>query len=189
MLYPSTPAPSYPVSITARWHNLVSQFDSGKEQRRQKQIQDLYDVVLQYNKLTLTSVGVLWDFYQSCKGTLESFYFYDLTENRRTWVEVYIGIADGITTIYDIPGKNTSSQSIYLDGSLQGSGYTILTGGGTESADRVQFTTAPASGAIITTSFTGDLRIKCRFKEDELTYKNFVYRLFETGLELYGLPV
>jgi len=69
-----------------------------------------------------------------------------------------------------------------------GSGYTILTGGGEESADRVQFDTAPASGVIITATFTGDLRIKCRFKEDKLTRSNFIYRLFRTGVELYGLP-
>ena len=188
MEYPSTPKPCYPIDITPRWQTVVSPFDSGKEQRRSKQVQDLYDVVLTYDKLSLADFDTLWNFYQSCKGKYQTFYYYDQEENRRTWTEVYCGLGDGSTTIFDLPGKNTSGQSVFFNGALQGSGYTILTGGGAESSDRIEFTSAPLAGIIITASFTGDLRIKCRFKEDKLTRRNFIYRLYTTGIELYGLP-
>lgn len=188
MEYPSTPVPSYSVSITARWKTLITPFDSGKEQRRQKQIQNIYDATLLYNRLALSDIGILWDFYQSCKGSLYAFYYYDLEENRRTWKDEYVAVGDGTTLIFDLSGKNTSAQLIYFNGALQGGGYSILTGGGSESADRVSFTTAPPAGTIITATFNGDLRIYCRFEEDKLSRENFLYRLFKAGLKLHGLP-
>lgn len=189
MQFPTTPAPSYNIDIIARWNTKKSQYDSGKEQRRSKQVQDLYDVKLKFSRVTLANMVILWNFYQSCKGAAEEFYIYDLAENRAALTGLYVGLTDGTTAIFDLPGKNTSSQSIYLDGVLQGGGYTILTGGGTESADRVSFTVAPGAGKIITADFTGDLRIKCRFKDDAMTRSNFAYQLFTTGIELVGLPV
>jgi hypothetical protein len=189
MQYPATPNPSYSIMLIAKWKTVVSQMDSGIEQRRQKQVQDLYDATLTYTRLTLVDMGTLWDFYQSCRGSLISFYLYDLEANRRIWQMVYAGIGDAATLIFDLPGKNTSEQSIYLNGALQGGGYTILTGGGNESSDRVEFTYAPPAGTIITATFMGDFRIKCRFKDDSLTRENFFYILFKTGLDLVGLPV
>jgi hypothetical protein len=186
MLFPDTINPSYSVDITARWKNTITGFDGGNEQRRQKQIQDLYDVTLKYNLMDLTALGVLWDFYQECRGTLYNFYFYDQVANRRTWKKCYVGIGDATALLYDLPGKSTSGQSIYFNGALQSSGITYLTGGGNESSDRVQFAAAPPVNTIITATFTGDLRIKCRFEKDELTRENFAYRLFRTGLKLIG---
>ncbi len=189
MLLPTTVNPSYSISITARWKTVVSQYDSGRQQRRQKQVQDIYDANIKYNRLTLANMGILWDFYQSCRGSLYDFYLYDLEENRRAWTDLYVGIGDGATITFDLPGKNTSSRSIKFNGSTQTSGISYSTGTGAESADTVTFTIAPAAGVIVTASFTGDLRIKCHFKEDKLTRENFAYRLFRTGLDLEGLPV
>ena len=189
MEYPTSPRPSYGYEIVSRWKTIKSQFDSGKEQRRQKQIQDLYDVVLPYNALTLTQINILWNFYQSCNGSFLPFYMYDFETQSQSWESLYIGTGDATTTIFDLPGKSTSSQSIYVDGALQGGGYSILVGGGAESSDRVSFTSAPAVNQIITCNFTGTLRLKCRFKEDSLGKKAFAYKLYSTGIELVGLTV
>jgi len=62
MLYPSSPAPSYPIDISARWHTIISAFDDGTEQRRSKRVQDVYDVTLTYDKLTLQQIDVLVGF-------------------------------------------------------------------------------------------------------------------------------
>jgi hypothetical protein len=96
-------------------------------------------------------------------------------------------LGDGDEDTFDIPGKSTSSQSIYLDGALQGSGYTILTGGGVSSSDRVQFTSPPDIGVEISCSFTGLLRIRCRYAQDKLSREQFLEYMYKTGVELKGL--
>jgi hypothetical protein len=113
-------------------------------------------------------------------------YDFDITQS---WQGLYVGIGNGTTTIFDLPGKTTSAQSIYLDGALQGGGYSILVGGGTENADRVSFTSAPSANQIITVDFTGTLRLKCRFKEDSMSKTGFTKALYSTGIELVGLTV
>jgi hypothetical protein len=211
-VYPTTPVPSWPYDIKIRWNTTVSSFDSGKEQRRQKNLYPKYDVSLTYPVLTAANMQILWSFYQSKKGTYEPFYFYSLEST--TWEGCYIGIGDGVTTTFDIPGRSTSNVIIYQDGvELRSAGtsdillenddiltaedddtiiregpeeYTLYIGGGAASADRVTFATAPAENDLITCNFTGYLRIRCRFQE-ELSRSAFTAALYQTGIKLKGL--
>jgi hypothetical protein len=93
------------------------------------------------------------------------------------------------TTIFDLPGKSTSSHKIYYNGILQTltTDYVILTGGGDGDADRVEFTNPPAAGAVITAEFAGYLRIRARFDEDKLNRQMFYALLYTTGISLKGL--
>jgi len=186
-LFPASPIPTLPASITAQWKTIISQFDSGREQRRQKWVQPRFNMSLLYNLLEETDIRALWTFYMARKGSWEAFNVYDWLS--ATWTDLYIGTGDGTTLIFDIPGKTTSSQSIYLDGALQSSGYSILTGGGSDNADRVSFTVAPTVNQIITCTITGYLRITCRFAEDKMSREVFEAALYRTGLELTGLPI
>jgi hypothetical protein len=131
------------------------------------------------------------------------------------WEGCYIGIGDGTTVTFDIPGKTTSGVTIYKDGvALRAEGlsdillenddvlttdgtsesiimegpedYTLYSGGGAASSDRVTFTTAPAANVLITCDFTGYLRIRCRFKE-ELSRSAFTAALYQTGIKLKGI--
>lgn len=183
--FPTTPRPFYPVIIEPEWKTNISTFDSGKEQRRQKWDFPKYNVELRYDVLSSADIQSLWDFYMARKGAYEAFYFYDLESVAHN--AQYVGIGDGATATFDIPGKSTSSQTIYIDGVPLGSGYTILSGGGSENSDRVQFTAAPAIGEMITCDFTGFLRIRCRFKEDKMSKSAFTASLRQTGLKLKGL--
>jgi len=185
---PSDPAPSYSLEIEPEWRTLVSTFDSGKEQRRQKWTFAKYNVHLVYNVLSPQSeMQALWDFYMARKGSSEAFYFYTSDLDTGPWNGLYVGRGDGSTTVFDIPGKSTSSQKIYINGQEQGSGWEILSGGGDGNSDRVQFTAAPASGDLITCDFAGFMRIRCRFKEDRMSRERFCYACYHTGLELKGL--
>jgi hypothetical protein len=65
--------------------------------------------------------------------------------------------------------------------------YAFDADAGTDGADRVTFQVAPTDGAQITYNFTGTLKIRCRFAEDNMTYETFFDRLFYTGLGLKGL--
>lgn len=190
--YPTTsPTPSYKdFVITPRWKTIISEMDAGNEQRKQKSTYAIYDVSLKYDHLTITEFQTIWNFYMARRGAYEAFYIYDKISmtHGETNMPVYIGLGDGVITTFDIPGKTTTSQSIYLDGSLVGGGnYSILTGGGAESSDRVQFTAAPGSGILITCKFTGYLRIRCRFEEDKLSRESFNYSALRTGLKFRGL--
>ncbi len=190
-VFPETPKPVYPLEIDSQWDTLVSTMDSGREQRRQKTLFPKYDVRVSYSSLSASGISTLWDFYMARKGSLEAFHIYDMATTLAgaaiTHKYQFVGIADGVTATFDIPGKSTSSQSIYIGGDLQTGNYTILSGGGTSDADRVQFTSAPVDGGIITATFTGALRMRVRFREDKLTRNLFKVKLFSMGIDLKGL--
>jgi hypothetical protein len=184
--FPTSPIPKHPYEITAVWKTIITAFDAANEQRRQKQAFAKYDVNLVYDRLTDAEIMTLWNFYQARKGAYEAFYFYTLETSG--WEGLYIGTGDGTTVTFDLPGKSTSSHTIYSNGSEVDSGdYTILTGGGAGNSDRITFDVAPVSNTIITCDFTGYMRIRCRFEEDRMTKQWFEYVLFRTGLKLKGL--
>ena len=184
--YPSTPGPQLPYELTINWKTITSAFDSGVEQRRQKQTYAKFDASLTYNALTEANFKTLWNFYIARAGSFEAFYFY--TIETTDWDGLFVGTGDGSSTIFDLPGKTTSSETIYNDGSaVLAADYTILVGGGTEDADRVQFDTAPAANDIITCDFTGYMRIRCRFEDDKMSKQAFAGAIYRTGLKLKGL--
>jgi hypothetical protein len=180
----STVIPSYPYELLPVWKTIVSAFDSGKEQRRQKQTYAKYDVKLKFENLTNSQMQTLWNFYIARRGSYEAFHFY--TPDTADWDGLYIGVGDATKVIFDIPGKNTSTLSVYIDGAAT-SAYTALIGGGESNSDRIEFNSAPTAGQIITCDFSGYLRIRCRFKEDSMSRELFEYTLHKTSLELKGV--
>ncbi len=184
--FPASPAPNDPVAITPVWKTNVTGVDSGKEQRRQKWTFPKYDVSLLYDLISPQSnMQLLWDFYMARKGAAEAFHFY--FRRLGTHKAQYVGHGDGVTTIFDLPGKSTSSQAIYFDEVVQGSGFSYLTGGGSSSSDRVEFAAAPPDGTVISCDFVGFLRNRCRFEEDRMTEERFYVTCYRTGLRLKGL--
>ena len=190
--FPTTILPLYPVTIEPVWDTVIHQTDGGAEQCRQKSLYARFDVTLKYGWLSASDAQTIWDFYQARKGAFEAFYFYDpapgigaLTSHEN----LYVDTGDGVTEVFDLPGKSTSSQTIYVDGHTQTltTDYVILTGGGDGDADRVDFVSAPALGTAISCDFTGSLRIKCRFAEDRLSKELFMTVLFNYGIQLRGL--
>ncbi|MDO9593102.1 MAG: DUF2460 domain-containing protein [Erysipelotrichaceae bacterium] len=184
--FPAVPSPNDPVSVTPVWKTNVTNLDSGKEQRRQKWSFPKYDISLNYDTINPQSnMQILWDFYMARKGSAEAFYFYF----RRSGLckSQYVAYGDGILTTFDLPGKSTSSQVIRIDGSAQGGGYSILTGGGDANSDRVQFVAAPLLGQLIICDFTGFFRNRCRFEEDRMTEERFYLTCYKTSLKLKGL--
>jgi hypothetical protein len=184
-VYPDNPLPQFPLSIEPEWRTIPSLMDGGKEQRKAKRQFAVFNAKLQYAVMKKAEFDTIWAFYQSCKGAYASFYFFD--NDTHDYAGLYINAGDGVATIFDLPGKSTSSHTIYLDGNLQSSGYTILTGGGQGSADRISFTTHPSNGVIISCGFTGILRIKCRFQDDKMSRELFTVALYRTGINLKGL--
>ena len=190
--FPETVNPQLPIIIEPVWDTLIHTTDSGAEQRRQKSLYPRFNVTLKFYGITASEAQTIWDFYCARKGAFESFYFYDPAPDMSivtSYDDLYIGAGDGSTEVFDLPGKSTSSQVIYVDGTTQTltTDYVILTGGGDGEADRVDFVSPPALGTAISCDFTGKLRIKCRFAEDRLSKEWFMTELFSYGINLTGL--
>lgn len=184
-VFPETPAPSYPLVITPEWKTLISPFETGGEQRRSLWLFPKYNVTVKYDGISKANSDILWAFYMARKGAGEAFYFYD--RDASPHLAHYVATGDGATLTFDIPGRSTSSRTLYGNGSVISSGVTYLVGGGDGNSDRVQLSIAPTLGTIITISFTGFLRVKCRFEVDELDKETFTYLLYRYGIKLKGV--
>jgi hypothetical protein len=191
-VFPETVYPQLPLLITPVWDTLIHTTDSGAEQRRQKSLYPRFDVNFKLFGIEYGDAQTVWDFYMARKGAFESFYFFDPSPDAgmvTSYDDLYIGTGDGATEAFNLPGKSTSSQVIYVDGVTQTitTDYVILTGGGDGEADRVDFVTAPAVGESISCDFTGKLRVNCRFAQDRLSKELFTHWLYAFGIELKGL--
>jgi len=183
--FPESPVPQYPIQITQNWKTIVSGFDGGQEQRRRKLDFPTFDVTLTFSALEQDEIECLWNFYGARGGSYEEFFFFvPYVEEHKG---LFIDVGDGTKTTFDIPGIIDGSASIYLDGILQESGYTLVVAGGEEGSDRVTFDVAPEEGVVISCDFTGYQRIRCRFAEDQMTKERFEALVFKTGLSLKGL--
>jgi uncharacterized protein (TIGR02217 family) len=190
--FPEDPKPIYPLVITPRFNTVVSGMDSGSEERTAKWLFPKYDTTVKYHGLSASDVQILWNFYLSRKGAYEAFYIYDLAllaSIAKSHVGQYVATGDGATDTFDIPGRSTSSHTVYIDNVEQTvtSDYSISYGGGASGSDQVVFVSAPAEGEVVTVDFTGYLRIRCRFAQDNLSFDLFQTVLFSTGIELKGL--
>ena len=178
------------LTVEPEFNTLISAFDGGGEQRRSKQLYPKYNVTLAYDTLEVADVRTLWEFYMARNGAQEAFYIYDFTlflEQTFNHVGAYCGTADGTDTIFDIPGRTTTSHTIYSDAVDVTTDTSILVGGGSSDSDRVEYDTAPTEGIIITADFTGYLRIRARFAEDKLPRETFIEQIYSYGIKLKGL--
>lgn len=185
--YPTSPIPSYPLNISSEYKNLVSQFETGTEQRRQQWRFPRRTVAVKYDLLTASDVQTLWAFYQGRRGILLPFWFFDTyTVNDDgsavAHTDEYVGRGDASTLTFDLPGSSTSSRTVYVDSVATGVTYSSGTGDG--GADQCTFAVAPALGALITADFTGHLRLRVRYMQDKLSRELFEVLLYRCGSEL-----
>jgi hypothetical protein len=182
--FPESPVPTFPYSIEPEWKTIVTEFDSGAEQRRQKWTYAKYNIRLSYYGQPTTSISNLFEFYAARKGSYEAFTFFDPL-GASSHDGLYIGTGDGATTAFDIPGRQVTSLIVYRNGTTIAT--TVSTAGGTDGRDSLRFGTAPTSTQVLTCDFTGTLAVRCRFAEDRLSKTNFERALFSAGIELKGL--
>jgi hypothetical protein len=172
-----------------QFKTLFSNFDDlGEEQRKQKWLYPRRDFALKYKGITEAQVKTCYDFYIARKGAFEAFNFFHHLS--RTYTAEYVGTGDGSTLIFNLPSKQASSYTLYVDGVAQTAGgthYTFSSMGGADGADKATFVSAPAAGSRITFTFTGYLKVHCRFAEDKLGFESFFDRIAHAGLKLKGL--
>jgi len=185
----SSIAPANPESVHIQWKTLISSFDDlGYETRKQKWLYPRRNIILQFVDKSIADGRSLWQFYLSRKGTHEAFNYFFPFSNIYTFE--YVGTGDGATVIFNLPAKTSSSYTVYKNAVAQSGGgvdYTFAGGGGTDGADKITFVAAPDAGDRITYSFTGILKVHCRFAKDDLTYETLWNDLVGVGIELIGL--
>lgn len=183
-IFPDTSlvTPDFGIKTSEMWRTLITDFESGKEQRKKKWAFPKRKVNIPYNLIHESEIENVWDFYHDRSGAYEAFWFYFIKS--RKWKGEYIGKGDDSTVTFDLPSKSTdeSSLTVYVDGTP--TSVTFLSGGGQASSDRIQFSVAPAANALITATFKGILRLKARFAEDNLDDELFKYMIYNFGLTI-----
>lgn len=169
-LYPTTVYPSFVYPVQHKFKTLISEADSGVEVRRSLFRFGKRIFTLQYNILTFAQRKTLLNFYRGVSGAYTAFYYKDWF--LLFWYDEKVGYGDGSTLTFDLPSFTTTNDStlkVYVAGveKTKTTHWNFVSGGGTEGSDRITFTAgnAPASGALITTDFTGYLRARVRFED------------------------
>ncbi len=94
----------------------------------------------------------------------------------------------GIETDFSLPGRFVQNETVYHDSApYSDTDYTITQETGEDGADKIVFDDPVDAGFVLTIDFTGILRVKCRFMEDNLSYQDFYNVVSRVGLELKGL--
>lgn len=75
--FPSVPIPIYSFTKSAGFKTLISNFENGAEQRRNKWSRSKLQFSLSYDLLSPSNVLILWNYYQCRKGSFEAFPYYD----------------------------------------------------------------------------------------------------------------
>lgn len=191
----SSPSPNYPLNLRMRFatNKVGLGGDNIVSQRRSSVVFPVYDVSVPYASITAVEAQTIWNFFKARAGGQEAFYIYDLSLLALVapaHVGEFCGLGDGATVTFDIPGRSTSSQTIYMAGVAQTptTEYTISYGTGDSGADQAVFVTPPAAGNTITADFTGFLRCRVIFKNDVLDRELFLRDLMRyRSIELEGV--
>ncbi len=186
-----------PYEEDIKFLTVVSESESGKEQRYQKwqRPRRTFRVQLRARSLNPSSAlpqeaKQIWDFYARHKGSFDSFYFQNPSENPVT-AEIF-GSGDGLSSLFYL-GRNVyvatgdlivTPGSAVITRSVSGTGdflpfadYSI-----TESLGQVITNPILPSGDVLKATY--NFRYRVRFKEDSITRETFVSTLCDYGIEL-----
>ena len=191
-VYPLYSAIPYnnPLTIENEFKTLTSNFNEfGEEKRKRKWLYPKRNILLKYESLTKADAAVIWDFYIARSGSYQAFNFFVEYGIATSHTGEYIATGDATTSGFNLPSKNASSRSVYINTVEQtdGSDYNYTATGGADDADLVEFVVPPTLGSRITYDFTGTLKISCRFKEDIQSFDIFYNALVNVGIQLKGL--
>lgn len=165
-------APSVGYTRGPRFKTEVVESDTGLEQRRQRAplSRQPLDVAFAPRENIRTLVQTVEAFFEARGGMFEAFVLYD-PDATWTHTKAYVGVGNASATIFTLPAKQGSTgHAVYLNGSILLSGWTV-SNDGANLRQRITFTAAPAAGAIIRVTFTGQRAFVGRFASDELVIR------------------
>jgi uncharacterized protein (TIGR02217 family) len=193
--FPALPGQGWSVHKKPTFSTRVASHVSGREARTPFYSYPLYEFELTFDGLDslgtwpglqVNSLQSLFGFYLQCQGQFGTFLYSDPTDNAVTTQTIATG--DGTTQIFTMGRsfggftepvgwvQGSPAPTIYVNGTPVSSGaYTITNPYGPNNV--LTFTTAPASAAAITASFS--FAYLCRFLEDQNDFEEFMQGLWQ----------
>lgn len=183
LVFPTLPGLAWNVARSPQWATRIQKAVSGKEFRSAWMSAPLYTFRLQYEVLREASayqeLQQLVAFYNNVRGSFDSFLYRDPNDNSVTAHS--FGTGNGVQTAFQLVrsyggnleavGQLNGAPSIYINGVLQATGYTISATG------LVTFSVAPINAAALT--WTGNYYYRCRFLQDAMELNEFMNSLWE----------
>ncbi len=185
-VYPDNlPGRTWPRRRTPVWKTGITATPSGREWRTRAALSPRYRIALQYSflrsKAALGEYQSLFGFFNQHSGAFDSFLFRDPDDN--AVAGALFGTGDATTTQFalvralggfvDRITELDGAPLLYADGAPLLSGWTLGAGG------VITFSTAPASGVVLT--WSGAYYWRCRFDGDELSFEQFMAAFWKTG--------
>ena len=132
--------------------------------RYRKWLRPRYSFTLGYSLLSPTEARSIADHVKTHAGNVFEFDWF--LWSTLTWLWVPIGIGDGTTTQWTIPGKSTTAHEFFTGTSTAVSG-TVAAGLGTDGADRVTISPAVANGVPLWAHFRGRRRFTVAYESND----------------------
>jgi len=184
-IFPSNlPGITWDNSKSPIFSTIVRTATSGKELRAAFYSYPLWDFHLSYDVLRDSIVGginelkTIVGFFLARQGKFDSFLFTDPSDN--AVVDQQIGIGNASNTLFQLirdyggfvePVMNVNTiAGVKLNGVVT-TLYSI------DSKGRITMNTAPGAGVVVT--WSGSYYYRCRFKEDTVDLKQFLYQFWE----------
>lgn len=167
-----------PFDETVGFNTLITKYEDGKEQRRQKWSRPKRNFDISLRGRTNVIMQQAWDFYIARNGSFDTFYFENPNESPVS--SEILGTGNGINVNFNLAHYPLPSGAITLTSGAttftETSHYTL-----TRSTGAVVFNVAP-TGDVVATNYNFCRVV--RFAEDNLDRELFNYRLFNTKLKL-----
>jgi uncharacterized protein (TIGR02217 family) len=197
-IFPTLVGAAFPVKKRPGFDTIIQKAGSGVEVRIGNYIYPIWEWDLPFSWLSqeaaYSDYQTLVGLYVSLSGPAGTFLFSDPTDNTTGGVPALIATGDGSTTTFQI-GRTlgaafepiwdinslSAAPKIYLNTTLQSSGYTI------NSTGLITFATAPTLGTQVKADFQYYWR--CRFVEDLPEFVNFVNLWWEANLKIQQVKV
>lgn len=189
-VYPDAPLPSEGYTFTDEYATLISgPYPSGRSVTGKQREYPLFRVSLRYTKMLQADFDPITALHRTVKGSYGTFTYFDfaghdLSPVGAVWTGLYVGVGNGSTVEFDLPMKNATTRTVYVNGATPA--YTFSSGGGSlsDGRDKVTFSSAPANGHIITLTATGRRAVTCRFASDSLQIVRYAAGLVEGSVEI-----
>ncbi len=180
---PTTDAPSSGFTIKTGFTTQVVTSRSGREQRRKLMPSPRHSFSLSWPKLedSVARVDALYNHYVAQGGSFLPFLYFDF-DPLRTWTTIAVGTATTAQTIVDLPSRNATGLTVYLNGVSKAGTFTAR--GGAQGRDRFVLTVGATGGEAITASWTGQRLFVVRYVSDSMSYAAFEAALRTIGVEL-----
>lgn len=170
---------------------VVSESESGKEQRYQKWLRPKRNFRIRLRARNLTDTDLVWRFYTRHKGRFDTFLFQNPNEN--PVLNETIGSGDGVKSVYYFGNKVDSStgdliliaDSETVQRSVGGTGdYLAFTTYTTDDPIGQLTTNSVLASGDVLRATTYKFHYRVRFKDDFLTREAFATELWNIGVEL-----